>query len=199
VQGAAIIVQPVPQVTYQSGNASFVVQAIGQGNITYQWSLNGVAIPSATNDVLVLTNVQPEQAGAYVAEVSNEFGSVQSSEATLTVLPALIKAQPISRQVLEGGAISFAVTVDGVPPFTYQWQFNGVALAGMTNATLELANVLPAQQGAYSVVISNVFRLNFQFAGDVLRAHARRLGRKQLRPDHHPYRVDQRDRHCRWR
>jgi hypothetical protein len=157
VQGVSIAIQPVPQVAYRGGTVSFVVQAAGQEPISYQWRFNDAEIPGATNAILTLTNLQSEQAGVYVASVGNPFGSVTSSEAQLTILPVLIKAQPISRQALEGGAVSFEVAVDGIPPFTYQWQFNGADLPGMTNASLSLGNVQPGQAGAYSVIVTSPF------------------------------------------
>jgi hypothetical protein len=44
----------------------------------------------------------------------------------------------------------------GGGPYGYQWHFNETnALAGERNATLVLANVLPAQFGNYTVVVTN--------------------------------------------
>jgi len=45
--------------------------------------------------------------------------------------------------------------VESTPDLTYQWQLNGQAIAGATNATLTLSNVQPAQAGPYSVVTRN--------------------------------------------
>jgi hypothetical protein len=157
VEGVSVTIEPVPQIAYQGGVASFLIEATGQQPIQYQWSFEGSDISGATNASLVLTNVQPTQAGQYAARAWNPFGSVTSSPATLTVLPVLIKTQPLSRQVLEGSGISFEAGAEGIGPFTYQWQFNGIDMPGMTNSTLVLENVLPGQAGAYSVVISNRF------------------------------------------
>jgi alpha-tubulin suppressor-like RCC1 family protein len=157
VGGVSVTTQPMPQVAFQGGMATLEIEATGQQPIQYQWSFEGADIPGATNAILTLTNLQPAQAGHYSARPTNPFGSVDSSAATLTVLPVLIKAQPISRQVLAGGSLSFEVSVEGIGPFTYQWQFNGVDMTGMTNSTLQLENALPAQAGAYSVVVSNAF------------------------------------------
>src|SRR5207248_1411137 len=38
---------------------------------------------------------------------------------------------------------------------TYQWKFNGVAIAGATMATLQLNNVQSSQAGGYKVDIQN--------------------------------------------
>ena len=53
--------------------------------------------------------------------------------------------------------IGFTVNAYGTPPLAYQWQFNGVNLAGKTNATLSLANVQPANSGIYTIIITNSF------------------------------------------
>jgi hypothetical protein len=38
---------------------------------------------------------------------------------------------------------------------SYQWLFNGVAIAGATNSTLTLTRLQPGQAGYYSVIVSN--------------------------------------------
>jgi hypothetical protein len=50
----------------------------------------------------------------------------------------------------------FHVDAAGTSPLSYQWRFNGVELAGGTNATLVLTNVQPAMAGDYDVLISSL-------------------------------------------
>jgi hypothetical protein len=66
-----------------------------------------------------------------------------------------IVAQPQDRIVPTNGNASFSVSVCGVPPFSYQWQFNGVDLEGATNATLVLNNVQLSRAGNYTVTVTN--------------------------------------------
>jgi len=40
-------------------------------------------------------------------------------------LPPSLTAQPVSQTALPGTNVAFGMTVSGVGPFTYQWQFNG--------------------------------------------------------------------------
>jgi alpha-tubulin suppressor-like RCC1 family protein len=80
-----ITTQPQQQLTSIGGSASFMVTAALEGPFTYQWQMNGNPIPSATNDILVLTNLQFNQAGSYSVVVQNGIGMVVSSNATLTV------------------------------------------------------------------------------------------------------------------
>ena len=65
----------------------FSVSALGSKPFSYQWNFNGTNIDGATNTLLMLTNVQFSQAGGYAVLLTNIYGSVQSSNATLTVVP----------------------------------------------------------------------------------------------------------------
>ena len=51
-------------------------------------------------------------------------------------------------------SVFFRVGVTGVAPFTYQWLFDGTAMAGATNSSLSVTNAQLAQ-GYYSVIVSN--------------------------------------------
>jgi subtilase family serine protease len=82
-----IITQPTNLMVYVGGTASFSVTAIGTPPLSYQWNFNTTNIANATNAILVLTNVQLNQAGAYAVLVSNLVNSILSSNAVLTVNP----------------------------------------------------------------------------------------------------------------
>jgi hypothetical protein len=64
---------------------------------------------------------------------------------------------PPSTQTAEMGSVAgFWVEVTNTVPGTAcQWRFNGTNALGGTNCYLELANVQPAQAGAYTVVVTN--------------------------------------------
>ena len=111
------------------------------GLSTYSFTLipnpvNPVNLAGATNELLILTNVQPAQAGAYSVRVSNPYGSVVSSNAVLAVqnLPPTITSQPAGQTVVSGSAVSFSVMAVGSPPLSYQWTFKGTNLSGATGA-----------------------------------------------------------------
>ena len=61
-----------------------------------------------------------------------------------------------SGAICAGTSVTFTATPtnEGASP-TYQWKKDGVAIAGATQATLSLNNVLANQAGNYSVVITN--------------------------------------------
>jgi hypothetical protein len=84
-QGVFILQQPANQNAIVGSNVTFSVEANGVPPLFYQWIMDGTNLPGATGQSLVLTNVQYAQAGTYAVEVTNNAGSIVSSNATLTV------------------------------------------------------------------------------------------------------------------
>ena len=123
----------------------------------YQWYTNGVAIGGATNANLVLNPVTASEAGTnYTVVVTNVYGAVTSTPASLTIFTAPIFAStdPITyTNVMElfagtniagtnylGSSPHFSVFATGQQPLTYQWQTNGVSVGGATNTTYSFSN-----------------------------------------------------------
>lgn len=76
--------------------------------------------------------------------------------ATFTGVTApVISAPPANLTVYEGFRARFAVTATGTPPFTYQWKKNGNDIQGATSDTYTIAAAAEADEGNYSVVVSN--------------------------------------------
>jgi hypothetical protein len=88
-----IALQPTDRRIREGYQASFRVGAGGSG-LSYQWHFNTADIPGATNATLLLTNVQIAQAGVYSVTVTNLYGSIVSSNATLSVDDSCINAAP---------------------------------------------------------------------------------------------------------
>jgi hypothetical protein len=88
-----ITVQPTSQTALFGTNVQFSVVAIGTAPLRYQWRFNGTnivnstAFSGATNTILSLNYVLPANAGGYSVVVTNPYGSITSSVATLTVQP----------------------------------------------------------------------------------------------------------------
>jgi alpha-tubulin suppressor-like RCC1 family protein len=76
---------PTNQSVFQGGTVRFQVAATGPSPRTYQWQLNGVEIPGATNATLQWTGVDASKAGAYTVRVGNAYGTVTSRPASLVV------------------------------------------------------------------------------------------------------------------
>src|SRR5262249_50890368 len=100
-----IIIQPKDQAAFAGGSARFTVVASGTFPLSYQWKLGETELPGATNSSLSLSNVQSSDVGTYTVNVANEFGSVTSAGALLTVTnapPPTIVTQPRSQAVNPG-------------------------------------------------------------------------------------------------
>lgn len=76
-------------------------------------------------------------------------------EKSVVADPPSIATQPSGGSVYEGGSFAFSVAVQGTPPFTYQWSFEGNPIPNARGSELALTSVTPAQAGAYSVEVSN--------------------------------------------
>ena len=69
--------------------------------------------------------------------------------------PLQIIGQPVSPVVAPGGIATFSVTLADASGVTFQWKFNGIDIAGATGDSLVLTTVSFAQEGIYSVVVTN--------------------------------------------
>lgn len=159
VEPASIIAQPQNQGGYAGGAAAFRVVVGGAPLIHLQWLRQGTILPNATNATLLITSLQTADAGTYQVVVTNAYGSVTSSVASLTVDPSPQEprfiVQPDGRTLAAGYSVSLVAVAVGSPPLRYQWHKNGVPLANRTNAALVLANLSATDAGAYHSVATN--------------------------------------------
>lgn len=84
IEPPAFLTQPVSQ-TIATGS-TVVFNAPATGASSYRWERNGVTVPGATSDTLVLSNTTNAQAGSYVAIATSASASIRSNPATLTVI-----------------------------------------------------------------------------------------------------------------
>jgi hypothetical protein len=72
--------QPVGLLNMPIGQSgSFFVGATGEAPLRYQWRLNGVDIPNATNALYFINSIAPSNAGMYSVTVGNLLGDVDST------------------------------------------------------------------------------------------------------------------------
>jgi hypothetical protein len=145
-----------------SGSAATVVWTFGGnpvgGGVT---SSSGSGVAGLTTSTLTVT-ASDATAGSYVATFNNVAGTAATVPAILTVIDSpVIVAGPVSRTNSATTTATFSVTVTGTSP-TYQWFLNTTNLlvnsgkiAGATTASLSISDVLGADRGEYSVVVSN--------------------------------------------
>ncbi|MCX6924577.1 MAG: immunoglobulin domain-containing protein [Verrucomicrobia bacterium] len=150
---------PESQTAFVGSEVSFQVSAAGVSPLAYQWLFNGSALSGAGSTDLQLTNLQLSQSGTYTVLVTNTYGAVTSPPAILTVIasPPTILVPPWNRTAVAGRFMDFVVSAEGSLPLSYQWFFNGSAVAGATGTDLHFTNVQVSQSGNYTVVVTNVF------------------------------------------
>ena len=151
--------QPGDQNAIPGSQVVFRVTVLtGVSPVRYQWQFNGIDLLGQTRDNLIITNVQPTDAGSYVVSVSNSAGTVSSTAANLIVvdkLPPEIVLEPDHQSALVGTAASWSVVAKGTEPFRYQWYFNNQPLASATSSVFSIDHVSVQNQGRYHVAISN--------------------------------------------
>jgi subtilisin-like proprotein convertase family protein len=69
--------------------------------------------------------------------------------------PPVIVTPPQTQTVFAGTNLTLTVVADGTGPLSYQWFYNDTPISGATTASLSLSNLLVANGGVYSVVVSN--------------------------------------------
>ncbi|HEY5909781.1 MAG TPA: hypothetical protein VJA21_04165 [Verrucomicrobiae bacterium] len=83
-----IAADPISRTNSAGDQAWFTASAVGSAPLSYQWLLNGVEIPGATNSYCLMESVVPEQAGTYTLRAANPYGAATSAGAQLVVIPA---------------------------------------------------------------------------------------------------------------
>lgn len=74
---------------------------------------------------------------------------------TIPAFPPVVMLPPRSQTVGLGSNVTFTAAAIGDLPLGYQWRFNGANLAGATNSSLTISNLVAADAGNYSVTVTN--------------------------------------------
>ena len=129
----------------------------GTPNLSYQWRLDGEPIANANGPTYTKMDATTADSGAYDLVATNSFGSVTSRVANVTVaaiIPPQITTAPASQTLYPGYPASFAVQATG-GQLSYQWNRGSEPMNAATNDTLNLASITVADQGSYSVTVTN--------------------------------------------
>ncbi|GAH54660.1 unnamed protein product, partial [marine sediment metagenome] len=137
----------------------FTVSATGTG-LTYQWKKDGIDladggnISGSTTNSLNITGVLAGDNGVYTCEVTGSCNVVNSDPANLTLnINTLITTHPTNQTVCSNANAIFNVATNGTS-LTYQWQKDGVNIAGETNSGLLLNNVVAGDAGVYRCIVT---------------------------------------------
>jgi hypothetical protein len=128
------------------------IPTTGAGAISYQWQADGVDIAGATSSTLVLTQAQVSKAITVLARYTDAQGTIESVASSATSAVANVNDAPTGTVTITGTptqgqtltATNTLADIDGIPTtgagaIAYQWQADGVDIAGATGSTLVLA------------------------------------------------------------
>lgn len=155
--------QPQSVTNNAGAYSKFTAVVAGTTPMAFQWFkdarplTNGSDYSGAQTNSLTINYAQKLDEGEYWLVVTNDFGSVTSSIAMLTVRDPAILLHPQNRNTQVGVVVTFTAAAAGTSPFTYQWQFNGKSLPGATNTTSPLVYGATSNAGTYEFVAQNAF------------------------------------------
>lgn len=117
----------------EGSSASMFVEAIGNDPFNYQWFLNDVLIPDASNATLTIETISFADTGMYYCQVWNDCDTAISDSIPLSMieLPYFVQ-QPLDTAVCLGSRDTIQISVAGQLPILVQWYKNGTEIGGST-------------------------------------------------------------------
>lgn len=125
------------------------------GDVTYQWLLNGQEVAGATSTELTIDPIGPEDFGIYQLIASDACSSTSSLLASLGSDSVQLVTEPVGRSVCAGDTVVLNTIVKGDGPITYQWQKDGEDIPGAQSFFLFLDSADALDSGAYRVLVTN--------------------------------------------
>jgi hypothetical protein len=173
-----ILSSPTNTTVTESTPATFVVQTVGAA--TFQWLMNGTNLPGATNATLRIGAASLALNGTTFGLVAHgPGGTVQSSNATLRVLPDLERPEFLAAMGINNTlTLTFSEFLDPTSaenPANYMVTNSGGALLAIENVTLVDGTNVVLQFGSlpfgrYGVVVNDV--RDTSAAANVIRANS---------------------------
>jgi hypothetical protein len=124
----------------------------GLSPYSYQWYLNGAAVPGATSPTWTFTPTTTGTCTVYLNITDSVHKTAKSNEASVTVAPPLtVLISPTSASILVGQSVTFTSTVSGgYTPYSYQWYLDGTSVSGTTSSSWTFT---PTASGVYYVYL----------------------------------------------
>jgi hypothetical protein len=154
-----VTIAPASPTVFAGQSVTLTATPTGATPISFQWYYidlgnNSNHIAHATNSTYTIQDAQlPQNGYQYGVIASNPYGSAAAA-VTLTVNtgPAAlaIDISPLTAEAYAGAPVTYSVGASGTLPINYQWFFDGVAVAGATNASFTSA----AQCGTHTYQVS---------------------------------------------
>jgi glucose/arabinose dehydrogenase len=137
----SITTHPSSQTVASGASVTFSVRASGPPPLRYQWQRNGVDLPGANaQDYTIPVVAQADNGARFRAVVTNDFGSVTSNDAVLTVVAG------------GGGATAMFVRTDTTTRGSWQGVYGtqGSALATLAPSLPAYAQLTLGGQSSYT-------------------------------------------------
>jgi hypothetical protein len=150
--------EPQDRVLYTGESLYLMAIVSGSPPFHYQWRKDGTNLPNADWSALMLPNISHDAAGSYSVVVTNEWGSIESSNAVLTVLPSVapvLTKHPRSLEVAAGVNTWLSANATGVPEPRYDWTKVGAPSSPGSDKKW-LDNVTSDDAGIYFARAANV-------------------------------------------
>jgi Bacterial lectin len=151
ISAPVITIQPASQ--HVCTGSGLLLSVTASYAASYQWSLNGTAIPGATSSTYTVSSAASANVGNYSVTVTNGVSSVTSSVAVVAV-GSSITSNPTSISLHPSQTGAFSVSGQGVGPLSYQWyqipsgETTGVAISGATSSNYVTPPVDVSYDGA---------------------------------------------------
>jgi alpha-tubulin suppressor-like RCC1 family protein len=164
---AVLTINPLPVVTglgpkrqmlLPGASLQLQVNASGAGQLHYQWTRNGRAIPGANASNLLISGANLQDAGYYIAEVTDDFGMRRGE-------PCFVLVAPLATEVVGWGwsnggrdapaGLADAVAIGGGSYHGVALKRDGTVVAwgkndyGQTNVPAGLSDVVAIKAGAF--------------------------------------------------
>ena len=142
--------QPTNLTMNAGSTAVFKVGAVGNTTLTYQWWQNTTnKLVGATNSILNLANIANPNAGNYSVVINDNYGSITSAVAALTVIvPPFISGSTIASQ-------NFQLQFSGTPQINYLVQMK----TNLTDALWRTVATSLTDAGGFSVFTETNFKV----------------------------------------
>jgi hypothetical protein len=173
-----IAAQPFNTGGSPGGNYSFSVAVSPSSGmpLSYQWyqatasatnlltdgaTGNGSTLTGSTNATLTINNAQVADSAGFFVAITNAYGAVTSSVATLFVsssptVPVINFVSPANATVVAGNNTDILVNTYAAPtPVVYWYDNNSNLIQSGVSTVLTLTNLQPANAGTYLIVSSN--------------------------------------------
>ncbi|KAM5132148.1 cell adhesion molecule DSCAML1 [Mantella aurantiaca] len=155
--------------------------ASGYPNLASRWIKDGRPVPSDSrwskrSTGLSMTDLQLEDSGTYICEITNSFGSAEVTGSMIVIEPLRVTLTPKKLKTGIGSTVILSCSISGSPGYYVQWYRNTepveadefISIRGTDNETLVISSAQKIHSGAYQCFGSRKTQIVQDFAIVVL-------------------------------